>query len=259
MTYRGRVLRDTSIGPGLLNVDGKQVSFTLEDKWQSEIPPRTGMVVDVVINSQGVVESVRAVSENQIAKEQAQQALAGARQQSTVIAGNLKARFGLPMLIAIAALLVGWFFLNSMSIVEAHVDLTFWQILGPVGNVEAFMRTLSGDAASGSGVFKLLAIAALVGPFLSYFWKDRRASLAGMLPMLLMILVSVLIWHNANHAIDQMVGHPMANNPALEKARQIAMENFMKQFEIGVGAYLSFAAGAYLGFIGVRKYLVSNP
>ena len=34
-TKRGRVLRDTNVGAGLVTVDGRQYSFTLETMWVS--------------------------------------------------------------------------------------------------------------------------------------------------------------------------------------------------------------------------------
>lgn len=50
MKTRGNVLRDTSMGPGLLMADGKQYSFALEDMWQSELAPRIGMAVEVTLS-----------------------------------------------------------------------------------------------------------------------------------------------------------------------------------------------------------------
>ena len=78
MTKRGRILRDTNVGPGMLTADGTQYNFTLEHMWISDVPPRVGMPVDVHFNAEGSLESVAAVSATQIAKEQAQKALAGA-------------------------------------------------------------------------------------------------------------------------------------------------------------------------------------
>ncbi len=47
MQKRGRILRDPISGPGLLMVDGQQYPFSLEGVWKSEVPPASGMVVDV--------------------------------------------------------------------------------------------------------------------------------------------------------------------------------------------------------------------
>ena len=79
MTKRGKILRDTSAGNGLIVVDGQQYSFTLEGTWKSEVPPTVGTAVDVEFNDAGQVASLRAVPESQLTKEQAQAALTAAK------------------------------------------------------------------------------------------------------------------------------------------------------------------------------------
>ena len=39
---RGRILRDTNSGPGIVSVDGTQKSFSLEQHWRSATPPKVG-------------------------------------------------------------------------------------------------------------------------------------------------------------------------------------------------------------------------
>ena len=53
MNHRGRILRDTNAGPGIVSLDGKQFSFTLETLWMSDIPPRPGMVVEASFRRAG--------------------------------------------------------------------------------------------------------------------------------------------------------------------------------------------------------------
>jgi hypothetical protein len=62
---RGIVLRDIMNGFGLLAVDGKQYSSPSEGMWQSDVPPRVGMLVDVSFNSDGAPECIQAVSATQ--------------------------------------------------------------------------------------------------------------------------------------------------------------------------------------------------
>jgi hypothetical protein len=40
MAKRGRVLRDPSVGAGLLMVEGQQYPFALEGVWKSEAAPK---------------------------------------------------------------------------------------------------------------------------------------------------------------------------------------------------------------------------
>jgi hypothetical protein len=251
---RGRVLRDTNVGPGLVTVDGKQYSFNLEDMWVSEVPPRPGVVVDVTFSDQGLPVSLQVVPENQIAREQAHQALSGARTQGTALASTLKARFGVPLLFAAACLFVGWFFLGCVSIGGVRLGLTFWQLLAYVGNAQALMGSFESAQAPGPGIYGLLAFAALAGPFVRFFWQDWRAAFGGFLPLLLMLLVSFEVQSGIEHALDVIVGTGPQSGPA----RAHAMSTFLSQFSLGVGAYVSLAACVYFAGIAARQLLVNR-
>src|SRR4051794_23407791 len=116
MSKRGKVLRDPYAGPGLLMVEGQQYPFVLEGVWKSEIPAKVGLPVDVEFDAGGTVRSITAISESQVAKEQAEAALSAAKEKGAAVASNLVARFGLPALIAEAVLIVAWFFLTAVSV-----------------------------------------------------------------------------------------------------------------------------------------------
>jgi hypothetical protein len=60
---RGKVLRDTSAGPGLLIIEGQQYRFSLTDLWKSELPPKIGMIVEAEFNRDGQLIAIRAVAE----------------------------------------------------------------------------------------------------------------------------------------------------------------------------------------------------
>ena len=260
MTQRGRVLRDTSAGPGLLAVDGKQYSFTLEGSWRSDVPPKVGMVVMVDLASDGTVRAVSAVPESQVAKEQAELALVAARERGSAMASSLVARFGLPSLVALAALIAGWFFLAAVSIRTplGGTTFTFWQVLGflhSAGNgLDALAQNFSGGGGS-TGIYGLVAIVALVAPFVHHFWKDRRAVLGGVLPLLFMLLVLLMIRHNLNSGFESASGN--AAGPFGDFARQ-AREEAMKAVSIGLGVYVSLLAALYFAGSAVRRFLVSR-
>ena len=90
MKKRGKVLRDTTLGPGLLMVEGQQYRFSLEHVWKSEVPPKPGMAVDVEVDTKGVVHSINVVPGSQLAQEQAE----------TTQVGPLVARLGIPTIAA---------------------------------------------------------------------------------------------------------------------------------------------------------------
>lgn len=258
MTKRGKILRDTNAGPGLLAVDGRQYSFDLQGTWKSDDAPKVGMVVDVTFDAQDAVASIRAVPENQLAREQAMQSLGKGR----LILDQIKAKFGLSTLIAFAVLLLGWFFLSSLEIARETVgiQITFWQLLGFLGSSNA-ISSLNPYALAheNAGVYGLLAIMSLAGPFVFYFWKDRRAALGGLLPLVSMLIAAALLargLHQAAHQMGELLG--VGDSPAGRTMMNEASAEFMKQFQFGVGAYVSMAASCYFAFVGVKRFLVAR-
>lgn len=251
MRKRGKILRDTSAGPGLLMAEGQQYSFPLEGVWRSETPPHPGLVVDLDLGEDGIVKTVTAVPESQIAKEQAEQALAAARAKGGALASSAVERFGKPTLIATGVLIIGWFFLSTISINGGFLgtmDFTFWRVLSFVNSKNAFEAPGTLKDGSSTGFYGLLAVIALAGPFLSTFWKDRRALLGGLFPLLFMLLVALLV-RNA-------IASATAGAPA--EAMDVARDEIARQFSVGMGAYVSLLAALYLAFINVKKFLVAR-
>ena len=116
MVRRGRILRDTNSGPGVLSVDGRQYTFALEDMWRSEVPPRLGMMVNVNFDGEGAPSSVFAVPESEIMREQAQRARS--RQTEGRYIAVLAPRRS--TLIALSLLGAAWFLLVCVSIRHGH-------------------------------------------------------------------------------------------------------------------------------------------
>src|SRR5579872_2962068 len=98
MAKRGKVLRDPHAGPGLLMVEGQQYPFSLEGVWKSETPPKPGLAVDAEFDAAGAISAITVVPESQIAKEQAEAALALARERGGKILSRVVAKTGLPTL-----------------------------------------------------------------------------------------------------------------------------------------------------------------
>jgi hypothetical protein len=254
MTKRGKVLRDTNVGPGLLSIDGQHVQFSLEGVWRSEMPPVPGMAVQVEFAPDGSIVDISAISDSQIAKQQAGAVVDAARQQGKILASAAVSRFGLPTLTAAGMLMIGWFFLSAASIqtLLGKADFTFWQLLGFLNSTSAFEYVMQGRTAPSAGFYGFLALAALAGPFVPYFWKDRRASLAGTLPLLFMLMAGVMLRSSINSAIGGDVGGPIG-----DMARQ-AREEAMKAISIGYGSYLSALACLYFAGVSVKNFLLAR-
>src|SRR5215469_5568244 len=86
MAKRGKILRDPNAGPGLLMVEGQQYQFVLDGIWRSAVPATAGQAVDVDFDSQGAISGITALSDSQLAKEQAEAALEAAKKKSAAIA-----------------------------------------------------------------------------------------------------------------------------------------------------------------------------
>jgi hypothetical protein len=256
MTKRGKVLRDPHTGPGLLMVEGQQYPFSLEGIWSSDTPPKPGLPIAVEFDTGGAIARITVIPESQLAREQAEAAMAAARQHGAALASNMVARFGIPNLVAAALLIMGWFFLASASIKTPFggMDFSFWQILGFANSsspLEGLLQAGSGSAPS-AGIYGLLAIVALAGPFLHYFWKDKRANLGGLLPLLFMVIVALII----RSSLGNLGGNDAGNQYAGVAAQM--REEAMKAVSLGMGAYLSLIVSLYFGAMGLKQFLAAR-
>jgi len=250
MAKRGKVLRDVSTGPGLLMVEGQQYQFTLEGVWKSEVAPKPSQVVDVDFDQTGKITSITAVSDSQLAKEQADKA----KEKGKEIWGSIVAKVGLPNLVAGAVLFIGWFWLTTVSVnvpFGGKLEFTFWQVLGYL-NASNILDVMERNGHGSAGIYGFFALVCLAAPFVQYFWKDKRAALGGILPLLFMILVAVMV----NHSLSTAMGGDASG--AYADMQKEAQDEMMKAISLGFGAYLSILAGLYFAAIGVKNFLAAK-
>ncbi len=256
MTKRGKILRDTNGGPGLLTVEGKQLVFTLENMWTSDIPPRAGMTVEVFFGSDGLPVTVRAIPESQIAREQAEETLAGVKKRGQELTRETFRRFGVGTVVGVLGLLAGWFLLTTVSIKDGPPELnfTFWNLLGFVNNGQALAGMGFGGAAGtpSGGVWDLLLLAALAGPLISFFWPDRRAHLAGLLPAVLMVLAFAVL---RSHVISSVA---TANIYLGNRAGSEILHVFLQHVTFGLGLYVAVLSSLYFAVIGAKRFLSAS-
>jgi hypothetical protein len=254
MTKRGKVLRDTSSGPGLLSVDSRQIQFGLENVWRGDRVPAAGMAVQVEFGQDASVISITPISESQIAKEQAEAIAVAARKKGKVIASAAVAKFGLPTLIATGLLMIAWFFLSAVDIQTflGKVDLTFWQLLGFLNSGSAFEAMMQGRSGPSAGFYGFLAMVSLAGPYVPYCWKHKHASLGGVLPLAFMLMVWLMVRSSVNSSMGVDVAGPLG-----DVARQ-AREEAMKAVSLGLGSYISGLVGLYFAGIAVKKFLLAR-
>lgn len=254
MTKRGKVLRDTNSGPGLVAVEGQHYPFSLEGIWKGQVPPAPGMNVEVELGPDSIITSIAPVSDAQIAKEQAEAVMGVAKEKGKAIASAAVAKFGLAILIATGLLIIGWFFLTAFSIqtFAGKINYTFWQSLGFLNSGSAFEAAMEGRGSPSAGFYGFLALVALLGPYLPFVWKDKRASLAGTLPLLFMLMIGFMLRSSLNSSMGGDVSGPLA-----DLARQ-AREEAMKAISVGIGTYLSGLVCLYFAGLGLKKFLLTR-
>ncbi len=257
MTKRGKILRDTSVGNGLIVVNGQQYPFMLEGTWRSEVPPVVGMTVDAEINDAGQIVSLLVVQDSQLSKEQAQAALMAAKGKGAEIFSGIVARVGALNLVALLVLIIGWLFLSAVSIQSpaGAMSFTFWQLLGFLNAKNALdILMQAGTGSASTGIYGFLAFVCLVGPFVRYFWTDKLAVLGGVLPLLFMLIVGVIAHSSLNSALG-MGGAGVDPNDPMVKAMS---QQVSQAISIGFGVYLSVLACLYFAAMGVKDFLGSR-
>lgn len=252
MTKRGKILQVPATGPGLVWVDGQQYPFTIGPAWKSGMPPVAGMTVDVEFAEDGSVFGISPVANSQVAKEEAEALVRAAKDKGGAVVASAVASFGLPRLIATALLIVGWFMLNAVSVdaLFGKLSFSFWQVLGFLNSGNAWEVVMAGRGGPGAGTYGFCALLALIGPFLQFFWRDRRAVLGGILPLLFMLFVGLMV----RASVQSVTGGPVAG-PFAEMQRQ-AHDEMMKAISLGLGTYLSLAASLWLAGMSAKSFLL---
>jgi len=265
MKKRGKILRDTSSGAGLVSISGQQHPFELENVWRSDTAPRLNAVVDVELSEEGQIVSIVIVPESQLATEQATEAFDKAKEKGAAIAVGLAAKFGIETIVGMAALGAGWFFLTLASIKlfgNVSSGMTFWQVLSALNSPMGLLQAAGGQTGS-TGIYGFFGAVCFLGPLLRFFWQDARAHLAGLLPLGFMLIVGLMVYlamrsgaGDAEAAASAFGGRDAAR-VASEMASAMAKE-MMKAITIGFGAYLSFGVSVYFAGKSLIRFLAAK-
>lgn len=270
MKQRGNILRDTQGGSGLISVNGRQVAFQLEGVWRSESAPAVNMTVEVEFDDSGALISMSSVDSAQLAREQAEAAMAVAREHGDkafasgkLLAASAVARFGLPTLIAIGALGLGWWCFNTLTIQIKggfNQSVSFWSLMSVLNNPSMAMQNLGGGSAQGSaGIYGLLTVLALFGPFAGYFFKKPVAQLGACLPLGWILAAGASMWIGMRRGLKQATdlgdafGGAEGRKMADEMLNQ-AIAQLMQSVSFGFGFYLALGASVSLCVLGLNRY-----
>ena len=273
-TARGRVLRDTASGEGLLSIDGTQYPFRLEGMWRSDLAPKTNMAVDVEFDDGGAIAAIRAVDPTAAAREQASkfaaQAGVAAKQAGEVArqaASEIRAKglpaltayaqvVGVKTLAAMALVLVGWFFLAIASIdfFGDKVSATYYDLMRVLNNPQNGIATIARQSRAGAGFYGFLTIAALLAPLLPHLVKGRSTWLAYCAPAAWMLLAVLVGAWKVSASISEAKRQFGSFGGELGGMASEFMKEAINAMSIGLGFYLSVAAAGYLAYVGLKRY-----
>ncbi|MGB5353983.1 MAG: hypothetical protein WBN32_10270 [Woeseia sp.] len=274
-TARGRVLRDTAGGEGLLSIEGIQYPFRLEGMWRSDLAPKANMPVDVEFDDGGAIAAIRVVDTAAAAREQAAKVAAQAgvvAKQAGEVARQAAAEFrakgmpavtayaqviGVRTLVAMALLFVGWFFLAvvSVDLLGDRMSATYYDLMRVLNNPQHGLATIARQSRAGAGFYGFVTIAVLLAPLLPYLLKTRRSWLAHCAPATWMLLAVLIGGWKVNSSISEAQRQfgAFGGNELGGMARQF-MKEALGAMSMGLGFYLSIAAAGYLAFVGLKRY-----
>jgi hypothetical protein len=277
---RGRVLRDTAVGDGLVFVDGDTYPFQLERLWRSEIAPRVNMAVDVEFGPDARIQSIRAVPGAQLFGDQTAHALDAAQSAARKMAAELNQRgapalqqairrVGGPKLIAVCALALGWYSMHFLIInlgTLGKLSLTFHDVLKILnsdilnGDFTAILMAPSQNplAAQAAGMYGFAAFTAAVIPLITPFLKDRRFQLADAAPLLVLGVVAAVACSqitSAIHGAQSALGELGAGGAAqTQQFGQQIRQGIASAVSVGLGTYASIIASIYLAASGYLRF-----
>ncbi|MBA9870023.1 hypothetical protein D7S79_09955 [Ralstonia insidiosa] len=168
---------------------------------------------------------------------------------------------GMGTLVGTGLLATAWFALNTVSVQLTpgmKIGMSLWKLLGMLNTSGDAMAALSGNGGS-TGMYGVLAIAALAGPAASYFVRDARAQLANCLPLLFLLGIGMAFYAGISSSLSQAQSAAAAfgGNGAADMVGAMTREA-MRAFSIGAGGYLSCAVSLYFAATGVVKFLTKR-
>ncbi len=237
---RGKILQyNGNDGTGIVVADDKQHRFSLAH-WKGDAVPALGKTVELVVVD-GQVQTVMLVGDDVLLRERASEiggklgGLVGGLRGSLAKggagsgggggaagAGSIVERFGMPTLVAYGSFLVGTTMFKAVSIAMLGAGWTMFQLAD-------FL-----SMAGGGGGIKMLLIFSYLSIGVPFFWRDRRAWLALLLPLLTMVWAVIKAMTAGGEG-----GGGGGPGPG----------------DFGImGFYLPIVAAAFLGLTGFRKY-----
>jgi hypothetical protein len=222
-SMRGRILQyNGNDGTGIISAEGQQYKFGLAN-WKGDAVPAVGKTVEFVL-AEGQVQTVMLVGDDVLFREKAADlggklgGLVGGLASKSGEGGggnvgaNLVGFYGVPTLVAYGVFLISTMFFAAISIPLMGVfggggGPTLWQLSALAGGL------------------KFLLLLSYISIGVPFFWRDKRAWLALLVPVLTMVFTLV----KAN---------------GMGGLGSVAV----------LGFWLPAAAAGFMGFVGFKKF-----
>lgn len=245
---RGRIIQyNGADGSGIIMAQGKQYRFTIA-AWKAESVPAAGKTVEIATEGDDIT-GVMLVSDDVLLKEKAAElggklssALgnidlsslkgnggAAAIDVGSIFANAIVERYGKVLLGAYVLFLIGSLVLTAVSV-------------GIMGNsmgksLFEIASLLSQLGANGGGGIKLMLVLAYIGVALPIVWKDKRAWLALLLPLVATLWAAVALMRISSSMSGGIMG------------------DMSDLFSIDLGFYLTGLSALVLAGGGAMRFL----
>ncbi len=223
---------------GVITAGGQRYDFDI-NQWQGATAPAANMTVEVTVTD-GKLAGVTPVNEADLAKEK----LAAMTGKGGEVAKAVFANVGMDVAIAYGVFLIAALFFSVIS---------GGGMLGISIKLTNLLSEGMGIMGSGRGVFLvLLATATIAVP---YFWKHKFAPLAFLVPLLITLMAFMPLYQQHRQQQQAMEAMGEFGRAFGQMAEQMGAPSGGMFSNLGLGAYLIFAAVLYLAYKGVVKFL----
>jgi hypothetical protein len=160
------------------------------------------------------------------------------------------------VVIAVACVLAGWFWMNICVTTAGRIELRFhfydmWEL---ISRPALLFNGLLDDRSAKQIVFGIVCILAALAPLSVYVRTSRNAWLASFAPLLLMVLCGALLYYKTSpdyFATDPHAGE--LGREFMKFANQVAgkvVGGLAKHITLGLGAYVSLLASIVIAVRG---------
>jgi hypothetical protein len=166
-------------------------------------------------------------------------------------------RIDAPALLAVLAIFVGWFFLDTLIVTLGSLrhGVRFFDISSAIADpTRIFFRI---DASLHRIFFGLICLICLLAALLPYWRRSRLAWAAHLAPLALMLLCGVLLYSKTSSEFFSTPGDTASlgggvirfANDLVRRASGLVS----RHISIGMGGYLAFAGSSALAALGIRR------